>query len=206
MFNHLSRKSHSSMRLFNLRAAAFSKIYPSALEATKDVKSGDKLCVGGFGLCGIPSNLLSALVEHAPQDLEVASNNCGVDDWGLGLLLNAKQIKRMQSSYVGENKEFERQYLNGELELELIPQGTLAEKFRAGGAGIPGFYTATGVGTVLEYGGFPIKYERDGKTVAIASEPREKKTFNGKDFLLEEGITGDFALIRAWRADERGNL
>jgi 3-oxoacid CoA-transferase len=112
----------------------------------------------------------------------------------------------MMSSYVGENKEFERQYLSGELELELIPQGTLAEKLRAGGAGIPGFYTATGRGTILEHGGFPIKYESDGKTVEISQEPKEKRQFDGQDYLLEESITGDYALIKAWRADEKGNV
>jgi 3-oxoacid CoA-transferase len=140
------------------------------------------------------------------KDLTVVSNNCGVDDWGLGLLLRSKQIKRMISSYVGENKEFERQYLTGELELELIPQGTLAEKLRAGGAGIPGFYTPTGVGTVLEHGGFAIKYKPDGKTAEIESPPREIKEFDGKKYLLENSITGDFSLIRAWRADEYGNI
>lgn len=183
-----------------------SKIYPSAMEATKDIQSGQTLVVGGFGLCGIPANLINALVEHKPNDLTVVSNNCGVDHWGLGLMLNNLQIRRMISSYVGENKEFERQYLSGILELELVPQGTLAEKLRAGGAGIPGFYTPTGVGTVLEKGGFPIKYKEDGKTVDISSPPREVKEFNGKKFLLEESITGDFALVRAWRADEKGNL
>lgn len=183
-----------------------SKIFPSALEATKDIQSGHTLVVGGFGLCGIPANLILALTQHKPRNLTVVSNNCGVDDWGLGLMLNQQQIRRMISSYVGENKEFERQYLSGELELELIPQGTLAEKLRAGGAGIPGFYTPTGVGTVLEKGGFPIKYKADGKTVEIESAPREVKSFKGRDYLLEEAITGDFALIKAWRADERGNL
>ena len=136
----------------------------------------------------------------------MVSNNCGVDDWGLGLMLNNQQIKRMISSYVGENKEFERQYLTGELELELIPQGTLAEKLRSGGAGIPGFYTPTGVGTILETGGFTIKYNPDGKTAAIESKPREIKEFNGRNYMLEESITGDFALVKAWRADEFGNL
>lgn len=121
-------------------------------------------------------------------------------------MLNKGQIRRMVSSYVGENKEFERQYLNGELEVDLVPQGTLAERLRAGGAGIPGFYTATGVGTVLQTGGFPIKYETDGKTVSIASPPKESKTFNGREYILEEGITTDFSLIRAWRADEAGNV
>jgi 3-oxoacid CoA-transferase len=139
-------------------------------------------------------------------ETQAKQHDSGVDDWGLGLMLNQQQIKRMISSYVGENKEFERQYLNGLLELELIPQGTLAEKLRAGGAGIPGFYTPTGVGTVLEKGGFAIKYKADGKTVEIESPPREVKNFNGKDFLLEDSIVGDYALIKAWRADENGNL
>lgn len=183
-----------------------SKIFPSALEATKDIKDSSKLLVGGFGLSGIPTNLIKALEKHGPKDLDVVSNNCGIDDWGLGLLLRNQQIRKMTSSYVGENKEFERQYLQGELEVELIPQGTLAEKLRAGGAGIPGFYTPTGVGTVLQHGGFPIKYSTDGKSTVIESKPREVKNFNGRDYLLEESITGDFSLIRAWRADEKGNL
>ena len=123
--------------------------------------------MGGFGLCGIPSNLIEAIIHHGQKDLTAVSNNAGIADWGLGRLLQTKQIKRMISSYVGENKEFERQYLSGELELELFPQGTLAEKLRAGGAGIPAFYTPTGVGTVLEHGGFAIKYASDGKTVEI---------------------------------------
>ena len=176
------------------------------MEATKDIPSGATLLVGGFGLCGIPHNLINALVAHKTNNFTVVSNNCGVDDWGLGLMLNAKQIKKMQSSYVGENKEFERQYLSGELELELIPQGTLAEKLRAGGAGIPGFYTKTGHGTILQSGGFPIKYKPDGKTVDISQEPKEVKVFNGNEYLLEESITGDYALIKAWRADEKGNV
>lgn len=183
-----------------------SKIFASAAEATKDIASGQTLLVGGFGLCGIPSNLINSINKSKVNNLTVVSNNCGVDGWGLGILLNDQQIKRMISSYVGENKEFERQYLTGELELELVPQGTLAEKLRAGGAGIPGFYTPTGVGTVLEHGGFAIKYKPDGKTVDIASPPREVKEFNGRKYLLENSITGDFSLIRAWRADENGNI
>ena len=183
-----------------------SKIYPSAAAAISDIKDGDKLLVGGFGLVGIPSNLIHALNKKGTKNHTVVSNNCGVDDWGLGVMLNSKQIKKMMSSYVGENKEFERQYLSGELELELIPQGTLAEKLRAGGAGIPGFYTRTGHGTILQNGGFPIKYKSDGKTVEISQGPKEVKTFNGKEYLLEESITGDFALIRAWRVDEKGNV
>lgn len=164
-----------------------SKIYNSFLEAVSDVKDGDTLIVGGFGLSGIPEKSIEALREQGTKDLTVVSNNCGVDDGGLGILLANKQIKKMVSSYVGENKIFEEQYLNGELEVELTPQGTLAERIRAGGAGIPGFYTATGVGTPGEEG-------------------KETKEFNGKTYLLEEGIVGDFALVKAWKADTLGNL
>jgi 3-oxoacid CoA-transferase A subunit len=133
------------------------------------------LVVGGFGLCGIPENLIAAMVKHNKKDFTVVSNNCGVDDFGLGLMLRNKQIKRMIASYVGENKEFERQYLSGELEVELVPQGTLAEKLRAGGAGIPAFFTPTGQGTIIEEGGFPIKIGKDGKTTEIAAEQKEKR-------------------------------
>jgi 3-oxoacid CoA-transferase A subunit len=136
--------------------------------------------VGGFGLCGIPENLIAALRQKGSKNLTVVSNNCGVDDFGLGVLLANKQIKKMVSSYVGENAEFERQYLHGELEVELTPQGTLAERMRAGGAGIPAFYTATGVGTYVEHGGMPIKYGTDGKSVEIASKPRQTAVFDGR--------------------------
>lgn len=171
----------------------------------KDIQTGDTLLVGGFGLCGIPENLISALVQKGTRDHTVISNNCGVDDFGLGLMLNQGQIKRMISSYVGENKEFERQYLTGELEVELVPQGTLAEKCRAGGAGIPAFFTPTGVGTLVQEGGFPIKLAADGSTV-IGSKPREMRNYNGKDYILEEALTGDFSLVKGWRADESGNV
>lgn len=164
-----------------------SKIYDSFLEAVSDIKDGDTLIVGGFGLSGIPEKSIEALRDQGTKDLTVVSNNCGVDDGGLGILLANKQIKKMVSSYVGENKIFEEQYLNGELEVELTPQGTLAERIRAGGAGIPGFYTATGVGTPIEEG-------------------KETKEFDGKTYLLEEGIVGDFALVKAWKADTLGNL
>lgn len=163
------------------------KIVESASEAIKDISDGATLIVGGFGLCGIPENLIHALREKETKDLTVVSNNCGVDDWGLGILLANRQIKKMVSSYVGENKIFEQQFLNGELEVELTPQGTLAEKIRAGGAGIPGFYTATGVGTPV-------------------AEGKEHKVFNGRTYILEEGIVGDFALVKAWKADPLGNL
>ncbi|MBD8519300.1 CoA transferase subunit A [Lysinibacillus fusiformis] len=163
------------------------KVWGSFEEAVADIKDGDMLAVGGFGLCGIPEKAIAALVQKGTKDLTVVSNNCGVDDWGLGLLLANKQIKKMVASYVGENKIFEQQFLSGELEVELTPQGTLAERLRAGGAGIPGFYTATGVGTPI-------------------AEGKEVKVFDGKDYILENGITADFALVKAWKADKLGNL
>jgi len=177
----------------------------TADDAVSDIPSGAKLVVGGFGLCGIPENLIAALVKRNVKNLTVASNNCGVDDFGLGLLLNNKQIKRMISSYVGENKEFERQYLTGELEVELTPQGTLAERLRAGGAGIPAFFTPTGYGTLVHEGGMPVKYGPDG-AIEIPSVPREHRVFDGVNYIMEEGIKGDFALVKAWKADKAGNL
>ena len=163
------------------------KVLASADEAVRDVSDGATLVVGGFGLCDIPENLIAALVRRGVKDLTIVSNNCGVDDWGLGLLLRTRQIRKMVSSYVGENAEFERQFLSGELEVELVPQGTLAERMRAGGAGIPGFYTPAGVGTLV-------------------AEGKEVKSFDGRDYLLERGIVGDFAMVAAWKADRLGNL
>ena len=163
------------------------KVWNSFEEAVADIKDGNTLAVGGFGLCGIPEKSIAALVQKGTKDLIVVSNNCGVDDWGLGLLLANKQIKKMIASYVGENKIFEQQFLSGELEVELTPQGTLAERMRAGGAGIPGFYTATGVGTPI-------------------AEGKEVKVFDGKEYILEKGIVADFALVKAWKADKLGNL
>jgi len=163
------------------------KTYTSAEEAVEQIQDGMTLMVGGFGLVGIPENLIKGLREKGVKDLTVISNNCGVDDWGLGLLLKNKQIKRMVASYVGENKEFERQVLNGELEVTLVPQGSLAEKIRAGGAGIPAFYTPAGVGTPI-------------------AEGKETRVFNGKEYLLEEGLIADFSLVRAWKGDNHGNL
>lgn len=193
------------MQIFaRARFLSSSKLFPSALEATKDVPSRAKLLVGGFGLCGIPQLLIESIKQHGPSQLTVVSNNCGVDDFGLGILLHGpQQVKRMISSYVGENKTFESLYLNGELEVELTPQGSLAERLRSGGAGIPAFYTATGVGTVIETGGFPISHS---KLAPVVSEPRPVQEFNGKRYLMEQAITGDFALIKAHRADRFGNL
>jgi len=181
------------------------KVHASAIEACKDIPSGATILAGGFGLCGIPENCIAAIREIGCKELTVVSNNCGVDDFGLGILLRNKQIKKMISSYVGENKEFERQYLSGELEVELCPQGTLAERLRAGGAGIPAFYTPTGAGTAVSQGGLPLKYASDG-TVAKLSEKKEEREFNGRTYVLERAITGDFAVVKAWKGDRFGNL
>jgi 3-oxoacid CoA-transferase subunit A len=185
------------------------KVSPSAATAVADIPSSATLAVGGFGLCGIPATLIDALLEQGTDDLEVVSNNCGVDGAGLGLLLGAGRIRRMVSSYVGENKEFARQYLQGELEVELTPQGTLAERMRAGGSGIPAFYTATGVGTQVAEGGLPWRYGHDGDVV-VASPPKRTDVFETPDgereFVLERGIIADFALVRAWKGDRHGNL
>jgi 3-oxoacid CoA-transferase subunit A len=181
------------------------KVSSSALDAVKDIGDGATLLAGGFGLCGIPENCIAALRELGPKNLTVVSNNCGVDDFGLGLLLRNKQIAKMISSYVGENKEFERQYLSGELEVELCPQGTLAERLRAGGAGIPAFFTPTGAGTAVSDGGLPLRYAKDG-SVAKLSPKKETREFGGKLHVLEPAITGDFALVKAWKGDRFGNL
>ncbi len=164
------------------------KIYPNARAALDGlIEDGMTLVVGGFGLCGIPENLILALRGTGKKNLVVVSNNAGVDDWGLGLLLQSRQIRKMISSYVGENAEFERQYLSGELEVEFCPQGTLAERMRAGGAGIPGFYTRTGVGTLI-------------------AEAKDHREFDGQTYILERGIKADVALVKAWKADASGNL
>ncbi|CAF0718063.1 unnamed protein product [Brachionus calyciflorus] len=185
----------------------FVEIFNSAEEAVKDIQPNSTLLVGGFGICGIPENLITAVSKRSDiNGLTVVSNNAGLDNVGLGILLQNKQIKRMISSYVGENKEFERQYLSGELEVQLIPQGTLAEKCRAGGAGIPAFYTPTGVNTLIHEGGQPIKYDPVDKSVEVPSETKESRVFKGMNYILEESITGDYALIKAWKADKAGNV
>jgi len=164
------------------------KTYPSAVDALRDIlKDGQKIAVGGFGLCGIPEALIQAVKDLGVQNLTAIANNAGVDGFGLGLLLNSRQVKKMVASYVGENKEFERQYLAGELELEFTPQGTLAEKLRAGGCGIPAFYTKTGVGTVV-------------------AEGKEVKEFDGEKYIMERAIVSDVSLVKAWKADKSGNL
>ncbi len=164
------------------------KVYPDAKAALEGVvRDGMTIMAGGFGLCGIPENLIAALRDSGVKDLTAISNNAGVDDFGLGLLLQTRQIKKMISSYVGENKTFEKQYLSGELDLEFNPQGTLAERIRAGGAGIPGFYTKTGVGTLI-------------------AEGKEHKDFNGETYIMETGLIADVALVKAWKSDREGNL
>ncbi|MDN4163420.1 CoA transferase subunit A [Nocardioides abyssi] len=185
------------------------KVMASAAEAVADIGSGSTVAVGGFGLCGIPSVLIEALLAAEVDELEAVSNNAGVDDWGLGRLLAAGRLRRMVASYVGENREFARQYLAGELEVELTPQGTLAERMRAGGSGIPAFYTATGVGTQVVEGGLPWRYDADGNVVK-ASPPKQTQVFEtaegSKEFVLEHAIVADFGLVRAWRGDRHGNL
>ena len=182
-----------------------SKVYNSVAEAVGDITDGATIAVGGFGLCGIPDALIDAIAESSATDLEVFSNNCGVDGVGLGALLSLGRVRRVTASYVGENKEFARQYLAGELEVELTPQGTLAERMRAGGAGIPAFFTPAGVGSPVSDGGLPWRYAPDG-TVAVASPPKEIRIFNGKRYVLETAINADFALVHAKRGDTSGNL
>ncbi|WNM32710.1 CoA transferase subunit A [Streptomyces sp. Li-HN-5-11] len=181
------------------------KVCASAAEAVADIPDRASLAVGGFGLSGIPAVLIQALHDQGATGLSVVSNNCGVDGQGLGILLAAGRIARVTGSYVGENKEFARQYLSGELEVELVPQGTLAERLRAGGAGIPAFYTPAGVGTQVARGGLPWRYAADG-TVAVASPPKETRDFAGRRYVLEHGVTTDFAFVHAWRGDRHGNL
>ncbi|KRX52828.1 Succinyl-CoA:3-ketoacid coenzyme A transferase 1, mitochondrial [Trichinella sp. T9] len=210
-FYHQLRSLKYSM--FKMRKNCFScttflkkdKVYPNPLEAVKDVPSGATLLVGGFGICGTPAGLLKALVQTKIKDLTIISNNCGLENFGIGWLLTNRQIKRMVSSYVGENEEFMRQYKDGELELEIIPQGTLAERIRAGGAGIPAFYTPTGRSTLIEEGGWPIKFKKEGGVMMI-SEGKERRSFNGMPYIMETAIKSDFALIKAFKADRSGNL
>jgi len=183
------------------------KVVASAAAALEraGIKDGATILMGGFGLCGIPENLIAATRELGVKNLTVVSNNAGVDDFGIGLLLQTRQVAKMVSTYVGENKTFEKQFLEGDLEVELVPQGTFAERIRAGGAGIPAFYTPTGFGTQVAEGGLPMHYGKDGSVVK-ASEKKETREFNGRHYVLESAITGDFAFIKAHRGDRSGNL
>jgi 3-oxoacid CoA-transferase subunit A len=181
------------------------KVVASAREAVADIPDGATLAVGGFGLCGVPIKLIDALLEQGAHDLVTISNNCGVDDQALGVLLYAGRIRKTISSFVGGNKELARLYLTGKMEVELTPQGTLAERLRAGGCGIPAFYTPTGVGTMVAEGGIPIRYDGDGNVVQ-SSEPKEVRRFGDKEFVLETALTADFGLVRAAVGDRHGNL
>jgi len=181
------------------------KLVTSAAAALADIPDGASIAVGGFGLCGIPTQLINALLALGVGNLETVSNNCGVDDFGLGVLLAAKRIRRTTGSYVGENKEFERQFLAGELEVELVPQGTLAERLRAGGAGIPAFFTPAGVGTQVAEGGLPWRFDGAGG-VALGSPAKEVREFDGRSYVLERAIHTDFALVHARYGDRHGNL
>ncbi|MFD0811975.1 CoA transferase subunit A [Amycolatopsis umgeniensis] len=185
--------------------AGVDKVIESAADAIADIPDGARLAVGGFGMCGVPAVLIGALYDAGTSDLEVVSNNAGVDGWGLGVLLGAGRLRRVVSSYVGENREFARQYLGGELEVELTPQGTLAERLRAGGSGIPAFFTVTGAGTQVADGGLPWKYDSSGN-VEKSSPPKQKQSFDGKEAVLEHAIVADFGLVRAWKGDRHGNL
>lgn len=186
-------------------AAMMDKVIATAAEAVADVPDGATIAVGGFGLVGVPEILIGALLDQGATDLETVSNNCGTDGFGLGVLLEKGRIRRTISSYVGDNKEFARQYLSGELEVELTPQGTLAERLRAGGAGIPAFFTPAGVGTQVAEGGLPRRYDGDGG-VAVASPVKETREFDGTTYVMERGIAADYALVHAWKGDRHGNL
>jgi len=181
------------------------KVVASAREAVADISDGATLAVGGFGLCGVPIKLIDALLEQGTKDLTTISNNCGVDDQALGVLLYAGRIRKTISSFVGGNKELARLYLTGQMEVELTPQGTLAERLRAGGCGIPAFYTPTGVGTLVANGGIPIRYDADGKVVET-SKPKEVREFAGRQYVMETALTADFGLVRAAVGDRHGNL
>ena len=185
--------------------AVIDKVLPTAAEAVADIPHGASLAVGGFGLVGVPEVLIDALLAQGAEALEIVSNNCGTDGSGLGVLLAARRIRRTISSYVGQNAEFARQYLAGELEVELTPQGTLAERMRAGGAGIPAFFTPAGVGTPVADGGLPLRYDGRGEVVA-SSAPKETREFDGKTYVLEHAIITDYALVHAHMGDRLGNL
>jgi 3-oxoacid CoA-transferase subunit A len=181
------------------------KVVDTAREAVADVQDGAVLAVGGFGLCGVPIALIDAIRDQGARNLTTISNNCGVDDAALGVLLYAGRIRKTISSFVGGNKELARLYLSGEMEVELTPQGTLAERLRAGGTGIPAFYTPTGVGTMVADGGIPIRYDADGAVVEV-SRPKEVREFDGRQYVLETALTADFGLVRAAVGDRHGNL
>ena len=189
-----------------LRCRFSTKVCKNAKEAVAEIPSGSSIAVGGFGNCGVPQSLIDAVSDLGIKDLSLVTNNCGVEGFGLHILLFRKQVKRVTASYVGENAIFEKAYMNGELELDITPQGNLAERMRAGGAGIPAFFTATGYGTVVSEGNFPIKYKLGGKEPEILSSPKETREINGRNYVLESAIKTDYAFVKAWKGDKLGNL
>lgn len=207
LLKHFKRKTLDTSRHLATTPARLVQLFDNADQAINDLKGDSTILCGGFGLCGIPENLFRAVEAKKDKirNLTIVSNNAGVNDFGIGLLLRQNQVKRMISSYVGENKLFEAQYLKGELELEFVPQGTLAEKIRAGGAGIPLFYTPTGYNTLVHHGGVPIKHDANGNVV-LKSKPKQSINHNGANFVLEEAIRGDYAFVKAYKADRLGNL
>ena len=195
------------VKLLNLNQRTFAaKIYNSWEEAIHDIKDGSTLAFGGFGICGIPENLIAAIEKKNIRNLTWISNNGGVADWGLGRLMIKQQIKRMIGGAIMENKLYEKQYLDGIMKVEFTPQGSLAEKLRAGGNGVPAFYTQTGVGTYIEFGGFPIKNVPKGEAPILVTQPKETKIFNGKKYLLETALKADYSIVKGWKADELGNV
>ncbi len=200
--HHLHLHHHRHLKT---SAALQAKLCRSAEEAVSEIPDGARIMVGGFGLCGIPENSIRTLSNLNRQRLTVISNNGGIDDKGLGKLLLNRQLKRVIGSYVGENKELERQYLTGQVEIEFVPQGTLAERIRARAAGIPAFFTPTGYGTQIHEGGAPIRYSKDGQVEEL-SRRKEERLFNGKPFIMEEALQADYGLIKAWKADRLGNI
>lgn len=200
-----SRLLHSTTTDHYVQRKTLTEIYDDPTKAIHDIKSGMNILVGGFGLVGVPESLLKAISKTQIKDLVVISNEGGVNHRGLDMLFETKQIRKMICSFIGENKEFQRQFLSGELEVELVPQGTLVEKIRCGGAGIPAFYTPTGVNTLVHLGGEPIRFGSDG-SLKIKSPPKESRIFEDKTFVLEQAIKADFALIKGWKADKAGNV
>lgn len=200
-FLHCQKRTLTQKNSYN-----FAQICSSAAEALRDVKDGSRILMGGFGICGIPENSILEIKKKGVKDLFIASNTCGVADWGLGLLLQSGQIKRVAASYVGENPVFEKLFKSGQLEVELIPQGTLAEKMRSGGMGIPAFYTPTGVGTYVEYGKVPVRFIPNSPIPDMISKPKERRVFNGRAYIMEETLTADFSIVKAQKADRKGNL
>ena len=182
---------------FTKRLFTAARIYDSGIEAIADIRTGSTIAIGGYSSAGIPENLLKSLKDYGNYDFNIVTMGSSLENYGVNILINNKQVKRLITPYIGGNKQIHMQYLNGELELELIPNGTLAEKIRAAGAGIPGFWTTTGLGTIIEEGGFPIKYRKGGRGISILSEGKERRNFNGRDHIYEEAIRTEYSIVKA---------